>query len=60
MKKARFNLFFFFILAKQPSSPSMLGNAVFQKPLPDQDGLGRGNKQKAEQWASSDLVREKS
>ena len=58
MKKARFN--FFFILAKQPSSPSMLGNAAFKKPLPDQDGLGRGNKQKAEQWASSGLVREKS
>ena len=40
-------LILFYILVKQSSSPSVLGNAVFKKPLLDQDGLGRGNKQKA-------------
>jgi len=51
-------LIFLCILVKQSSSPSVLGNAMFKKPLLDQDGLGRGNKQKAEQWASSGLTRE--
>lgn len=40
-------LILLYILVKQFSSPSVLGNAVFKKPLLDQDGLGRGNKQKA-------------